>query len=121
MIFLKSKRLTILFLIFYFVLLSGCTNETNNNIVKTLESPDKMYSAVIFIRDMGATTDKSYQLSILPRDKNLGNSRGNIFISYGSFDIEWKSKNKLFVNKKESAKVFRQETKFADIKITYNY
>jgi hypothetical protein len=49
---------------------------TNNEVIMTIKSPDERFVAVIFVRDMGATTKKSYQMSIIEQGKELGNRAG---------------------------------------------
>jgi hypothetical protein len=64
---------------------SACRNE----LISTNVSPDGNYEAHIFIRDCGATTDYSYQLSILKVGKEVKNRSGNTFASDGEFTVEW--------------------------------
>ena len=102
------------------ILLTVCSNNTNNEIIKTIDSPDGKYVAYIFTRDLGATTKVSYQLSILEAGESLGDSGGNIFISYGSFDVEWSKQNLLYVKLKEKGDIFKNEKKYKDIVIEYS-
>jgi len=60
---------------FYFLLPDSCGNQV---ISKSL-SPNDELVAYVFERNCGATTDYSYQLSILDSDGKLKNNRGNTF------------------------------------------
>lgn len=64
---------------------SACGNE----LISTTVSPDGNYEAHIFVRDCGATTGYSYQLSILKDGKEVKNRSGNTFVSDGEFTVEW--------------------------------
>lgn len=113
----RIRMMLFLFLIFNFVL-AGCTT-SNNKIMKEVNSPDGKYTAIYFVRDLGATTQKSYQLTVLNKDKKLGDTSGNIFISYGKFDLQWKGDNLLVVSIKKNDEVFKQLTQYKEIEIQY--
>lgn len=68
---------------------------------------------------MGATTAESYQLSIVKEGQELGNGTGNIFITYGNFDVEWLDNNELKVTMSSGGDIFKQKTKYDDITISY--
>ena len=117
---MQEKRIRIilfLFLILNFVL-AGCTS-SNNKIVKEVNSPDGKYTAIYFVRDLGATTQKSYQLTVLNKGKKLRDTGGNILISYWKFDLQWKGDKLLVVNIKSNDEVFKQLTQYKEIKIEY--
>lgn len=90
----------------------------NNSIIETVPSPNGKYVACLFIRDMGATTKESYQLSIFKKGRELGNSPGNTFISYGEFNVEWKNDSTLFVNN-STAEIFKQDDEVNGITVNY--
>ena len=71
-----KKMILILASVFILLFNSGCSSISYNEVVKTVESPDQKYIAYIFIRDLGATTRESYQLSILKKGQRLGNGSG---------------------------------------------
>ena len=114
---IKSKAFLLLFVIT--LMLSGCKEESNNSIIKSIESPDEKYVACLFTRDLGATTKISYQLSILKNGEKLSNNKGNIFISYDAFDMEWNKADELTVKRNEGIDIFKQETEYSGIKINY--
>ncbi|MGO4269391.1 hypothetical protein AB4Z22_06005, partial [Paenibacillus sp. TAF58] len=75
-------------LVFFFInslLSSACKNE----VVSQVNQPDGINKAVLFVRDCGATTRESYQVTIIKSWNNIDNTdRGNTFISYTSSDIK---------------------------------
>lgn len=97
----------------------GCGDRSNNEIIKSLESPDGSHVAYIFIRNMGATTEESYQLSILKKDEKLKNKAGNVFIKNGEFDIKWESEKELVIKDESSGEVFKDLKEYDGIKITH--
>lgn len=62
------------------LILSGC-GMCNNMIKKEIDSPDGLKKIVIFVRDCGATTAYSTQISILDKNARLPNCFGNTFVS----------------------------------------
>lgn len=100
-------------------ILAGCT-DSNNEIIKEIDSPDSKYTAFYFCRDLGATTQKSYQLSIFKEGTELGDKGGNIFVTYGEFDIKWESENVLVVSIKEDDEKFKQLEEYKDVEIRYS-
>lgn len=117
---MKSRVLLIFIITISFMFITACDDDLcSNDVVKTVNSPDKSWSAVIFIRACGATTSDSYQLSILEEGEELSNSKGNIFISQGEFEVNWSNNNKLQVT--YSSEVYKQKTQFQDVEIEYIY
>ena len=91
-----------------------------NKIVKEVKSIDNSYRAVVFVRDTGATTRSSYQLSILKKGQDLENESGNVFISYSEFDVMWKDNKTLKVRiRDKNEKIFKQLEKKDNIIILY--
>ena len=91
----------------------------NNEIVFESVSPGAEYKAVIFTRDAGATTQTSYQLSVIKNGKKLSNNSGNVFISYSKIDIEWKDETTLLVTIYGNETIFKQEEKIGAVVILY--
>lgn len=72
----------------------------NNDIIKRSDSPDGTLTAIAFIRNCGATTPFSTQVSIIYKsDKFTNNDTGNVFICEHSekVDIEWKNNSCLII------------------------
>ena len=59
---------------------TSCVNPCGNEVVETVPSPTQKWSAVVFVRDCGATTGFSTQLSILRARENLPNESGNVLV-----------------------------------------
>lgn len=92
----------------------------NNKIIQSVKSPDEKYTAYIFIRDMGATTKASYQLSVFSKGTVLENESGNVFVSYEPFNIQWKDSKHLVVTYSKESEIFKQETSYDHLIIMYN-
>ena len=90
-----------------------------NTIEKSIESPDHRYVVFLFIRDLGATTKASHQVSIYPKGKTLGDSGGNVFVTYGRADIEWSKQDELQIRILKREHIFKQETSYKDVTIKY--
>ncbi len=92
----------------------------NNNIIMEEISPDKKYKAVVFERNINATTKQSYQLSIINVNDEIKNKPGNVFISYYDFEVYWEDESVLHVkNKKENDKL-KKKKEYKHIKILYD-
>ncbi|HHV98582.1 MAG TPA: hypothetical protein GXX36_03255 [Clostridiaceae bacterium] len=121
---MSKKGLVIPLIILTFLLvtltlvITGCS-ASNNEVIKSIESPTGTYVAYLFIRDMGATTRESYQLSILKKGEKLGNRPGNVSIAYGQFDIEWTGDKELAIKNKTIEEVFKNEEKYGEVTIVH--
>ncbi len=101
-----------------------------NEIVSEKISLDLKYKAIVFIRDCGATTNYSLQVSILPKQDSLENSTGNILIldeSYIDFEnhkttleYDWKKDNSLSIQIDPKTKIYYQVDQYKDIRIQLN-
>lgn len=116
------KVVNYLIIIFILIsLLSGCS-ECNNEIIKKENSPDGNFVAVIFIRDCGATTDFSYQVSILNKDSQMNNLKGNVFITENVeiTSVKWNSIEELTITyKSNKEEIFKMENSIYGIKVNY--
>lgn len=131
--FLKSIKLLALailgFALFTFIpaillgiSLVGNSPTVGNDAIKELSSPNGTYKAYAFVRDGGATTSYSPQVSILKKSKSLGNRSGNIFIGYRSqyVDIKWEDDSTLVISYDCSEEeVSKKVTEFHGVKIRY--
>jgi len=101
----------------------GIKNIFVNNLIKCITSPNEYYKAVVFIRNGGALTDFSPQVSLLKADEEFDNNHiGNVFIGYGNqfIDIYWENNTTLVVVHNCSANdIIMQEDEINDIKIIY--
>lgn len=91
----------------------------SNTIIDAVDIPGTDYKAVVFKRDMGATTAESMQLSIIKKEKKQKNSkRGNIFITEGTFHIKCE-KGVVHVFIDGYGEVYKQKRNYRGIKILY--
>jgi len=110
----------------YFI--TKCENES----VGEHTSPDGKYKAVLFVRDCGATTGFSTQVSLLRSNQNLKNESGNLFIAdtdhgkipsdpKGGLEVRivWKGSKDFYIFHHESARVFKAEKKVKGINVEY--
>jgi hypothetical protein len=103
-------------------ILSGCTGDLcGNTVERTVPSPAGQTKAVVFIRDCGATTGFSTQVSVLPSGEELPNDRGNVLVLDGTVPIvlSWLSESSLAIGGIGNAKVFRQEAAVANTQVSY--
>ena len=91
-----------------------------NTIIKESVSPDEKYVAYYFKRDVDATTDVSYQLSVCERGESLSNDSGNVFVSSKPFVFEWQSENKLLIVHGNSSENYKKEDSIKDVQIEYS-
>jgi hypothetical protein len=107
-------------IVFSLFVCSSCT--TFNDIKEIKPSPDGKFAAIAFIRNGGATTGYSPQISILKNNEKLGNKTGNIFIGAKSryISVYWKNNSTLVVqyNSPEDY-IYKRVDKFHSIKIKY--
>ncbi|WP_088044278.1 hypothetical protein [Bacillus sp. EAC] len=90
-----------------------------NEIIQKVPSPSLEKDAYIFIRNCGATTAESYQLSILNKDDKLPNDSGNTFVSDNKFKIDWLNERGLRVNYDENSETYKKDESVNGIKIRY--
>ncbi len=117
------KKIILLFLIFCFInYCSYCTRERDtfayNHIINTISSPNGNMKAVVYLRDLGATTRKSYHLSILKSNQKIRNS-GNTYVSYQEFEVKWISNDILQVVVMDNENTLKQENVVDDVQIEY--
>lgn len=90
-----------------------------NNVIKSeLLSPNGKYKAIKFNRNINATTQTSYHLSILAYDDNLSDEIGNIYISYDDFEFKWRG-DILEITHNKKDRVFKSNSIHENIKIQY--
>lgn len=94
---------------------SACGNE----IISEIPQPEGTYKAIVFIRDCGATTRESNQISIVRSGRNINDSdTGNVFVTYEPVSIQWSQKSSLVIDY-NGGQVFKQKRRFKGIKIDY--
>ena len=103
-----------------------------NQIVSEIPSPDRMFKAVIFQRDCGATTGFSTQVSVLRISTSLPDDSGNIFAAdtnhgrarsaaWGGPEAKahWETSRKLVIEHQIMARVFKAEKQIDGIVVEY--
>jgi hypothetical protein len=106
-------------------------------VVGDVPSPDGKWDVVLMVRNAGATTDYSTQLSVVPAGRPLSREiamcrPGNVFIADGNHgavavndrgfmhvDVLWQSPNLVVITFPPSAHVFKQERRFQSLTINY--
>ncbi len=107
---------------------SPCENE----LVGEHPSPDGQYKAVLFVRDCGATTGFSTQVSLLRSNEQVKSGSGNLFIAdtdhgkvpsnlKGGLEVRigWKGSKDIYIVHHENARVFKAEKIFNGINVDY--
>ena len=93
----------------------------NNIVINEINSPNNQYRAIIFERNINATTRSSYHLSILKNGQVLNNVGGNVFVSYNNFDVEWINNDVLKVNNDRENSKLKKVHNYKNIKVIYSY
>ena len=104
-----------------------------NQIVSEIPSPDRMFKAVIFQRDCGATTGFSTQVSVLRISTSLPDDSGNIFVAdtnhgrarsaaWGGPEakVYWENSRKLIIEHQIMARVFKAEKQIDGVVVEYS-
>lgn len=94
----------------------GCANEVSVRV----PSPSRSVDAVVFMRDCGATTGFSTQLSVVPA-RGQPVDGGNTLVLEGRVPLrlKWRSDTQLVVSGIGSARVFHQAIVEGGISISY--
>ena len=107
---------------------SGCANQ----IAQEVYSPNHKLKLVIFVRDCGATTGFSTQVSLLEASKELSSGKGNLFIADDNhgvaatgqkndigLTIKWSSNDHATLTLSRNARVFVHEKSRSGVQISY--
>lgn len=95
---------------------------TEDTVQKRLASPDGKYTATVFERDCGATTDYSTMVNIQEGHlKRFNGDSGVVLVIKGrtSVKLTWQDATSLVISC-SSSEVFRKETKWKDVVIHYD-
>jgi hypothetical protein len=111
---------------------------SGTEVVGDVPSPDGKWDVVLMVRNAGAMTDYSTQLSVIPAGGRLSREialcrPGNVFIADGNHgavavddrgsmhvDVVWRSPNLVVITFPESARVFKQERRFQSVIVNYD-
>jgi hypothetical protein len=102
------------------LLLGGC-GSCGNDPINAEASPDKKHMAIAFIRDCGATTEFSTQVSILPAAGKLPNESGNVLVVEGKqpVAVRWESSKVLVIAGSANSRAHLKQSAFDNISIRY--
>lgn len=102
-----------------------------NTVIATVPSPDARQNAVLFVRNCGATSAFSSELSILPADGGLQNMAGNTFIATGgesatettwggpALSAAWTQADRLTVRYDPTARTIKSEAMVEGVSVDY--
>jgi hypothetical protein len=109
-----------MFVPFIIILLAGC-NPCGNDPIHASTSADGSYVAIAFIRNCGATTGFSTQVSILEAPGRLPNDPGNVLIVDGKLPLSsrWDGNRKLVIEGSLGARESRKLQTFKGIRVEY--
>ena len=110
---------------------AGCSSDCSNTPVTSSEAPDGLHTAIIFLRECGATTDFSTQISVLMAGQEPAGA-GNAFIAdadHGAAatggwggpwaEIVWVESDHLMVRYAANTRIFEQKNRVSSVKISY--
>jgi hypothetical protein len=107
-------------------------------VVGDVPSPDGKWDVVLMVRNAGATTDYSTQLSVIPTGGRLSREialcrPGNVFIADGNHGavavndrgfmhvgVVWQSPNLVLITFPPNTHVFKQERRFQSVIVNYD-
>ena len=104
-----------------------------NDVLVEAPSPDGSLRAVVFVRNCGATTRYSTQVSVLPSTRHLPNDFSRLFVAETGYEpsgndpkgqpavsLEWLSLTQLEVRYPAGSNVVRQNTKTHGVSVSYD-
>jgi len=108
------------YLLFIAILLVGC-NPCGNDPINAVSSPGGNKVAIAFIRDCGATTGFSTQVSIVKAPGLLPNEAGNVLIVDGKvpLSLKWVGEHRLVVYGSLGVRESRRLHIFEEITVDY--
>ena len=105
------------------VLLSGCSGLCSNTVQQRIASLDGKLEAVAFIRDCGATTTASAQISIVDQDERVsgtGNALTTELVGAGDgLGVRWLGPDHVEISLPPDAEVFRRNEAVSGVRISY--
>ncbi|WP_041448035.1 hypothetical protein [Anaeromyxobacter sp. Fw109-5] len=97
-----------------------------NSVMSEASSPSGDHRAVVFLRNCGATTSYSVELSILRGDERLPTWKGNAFSADAGYsdaplklEVHWDSDQALTVRHDPRLRLFQNEAKVGPIGLRY--
>ena len=102
--------------------LFGCADLCGNELLHSVRSPNGKFTAVVFVRDCGATTVFSTQVSIVSADRALLGEAGNTFVGDGrlSISVKWDIDGALYISGVgEGSRIVKQEPLVSGVRVSY--
>ena len=115
-------RIGVYFLLAYAcALVAGCDAMCDNELVKSVTSPDGSKKAVAFVRGCGATTADSTQVSIVSNWRGAPSGSGNLLIVEGkpAIEMSWISDSALRIANTGPGRIFKQEDNVKGSSVRY--
>lgn len=99
----------------------GVIDPCENSQQSRVPSPDEEVAAWVFIRDCGATTAKSVQVSVVPASDGAPSEAGNTFIIGGESTVvaEWQAAGQLVISYEPLAEIFKREVRVGEVEVSY--
>jgi hypothetical protein len=118
---MKTSQFVAATLFAYIMTIMGCGNMCSNEQVQSVTSPSNQWTAIAFIRDCGATTGKSSQVSIVRRGDVLSNESGNALVLEAPVPISlhWTPSEHLVIQGTRGVKRFKEESVVGGVRILY--
>jgi hypothetical protein len=131
-----KTKLLLLFVLLVLSFLNACVR-LGTSVTREITSPDNKWDVVLMVRNGGAMTDFSTQISVINKGDTFAKqgalwNPGNIFIAddeHGAVPVDgngqinvkvaWASASKVIVSYPGKARVFKQEPKFRSVMISY--
>ena len=103
------------------LVLSSACGMCDNDPLHAEMSPDGTYVAIAFLRDCGATTGFSTEVSVVEAPGKLPNQPGDIFAVGGKHParVHWESDSKLIIEIPRGGEVFKKVGELRGITIEY--
>ena len=99
----------------------GLGDPCDNSQPIRVPSPDESAAAWVFVRDCGATTAKSVQVSVLPASDGAPREAGNTFIIGAESTVvaEWTAAGQLVISYEPLAEIFKREVRVGEVEVAY--
>jgi hypothetical protein len=111
---------------------TSCSDGCNDVVISSIPSPGGTKKAVIFVRDCGATTGFSTQISVLDSSASITHRSGNVFSAddnHGAVKlgkrgeltvrVRWADENHLVITFPASSQVFRRDSQVGNVYVTF--
>jgi hypothetical protein len=96
-------------------------NPCSNSVTASIVSPDQSKKLVVFVRDCGATTSFSSQVSLIDSHDKLPNDPGNLLVvgKKAAMQAAWTNDSAAVLTYPAKSEVFKQVAKLDGVSVTY--